>query len=178
MDRFGVCFRIRQTEANLNRIIFRFFSYSFAKQKPSLVLCCLMDSEISPQTKKQSYCGLVIIPSWGGVREQKSKVCYWWRLQWKETQKWRGYRQPQTKHILWTFYLIHILGCILGVPCCLIHMFSWPFSSSTEIDDMLRKSTNLLLTRTLNSGLQNLIKKPHIGLTEVSTCRNISKLAE
>uniref|UniRef100_A0A8C5GBK1 Exocyst complex component n=1 Tax=Gouania willdenowi TaxID=441366 RepID=A0A8C5GBK1_GOUWI len=39
--------------------------------------------------------------------------------------------------------------------------------SSTEIDDMLRKSTNLLLTRTLNSCLQNLIKKPHIGLTEL-----------
>ena len=39
--------------------------------------------------------------------------------------------------------------------------------SSTEIDDMLRKSTNLLLTRTLSSCLQNLIKKPHIGLTEV-----------
>ncbi|KAM4703866.1 exocyst complex component 6 [Rhinophrynus dorsalis] len=39
--------------------------------------------------------------------------------------------------------------------------------SSTEIDDMLRKSTNLLLTRTLSSGLQALIKKPHIGLTEL-----------
>lgn len=50
---------------------------------------------------------------------------------------------------------------------------SWPPNhkccdlSSTEIDDMLRKSTNLLLTRTLNSCLQNLIKKPHVGLTEV-----------
>nr|XP_023686649.1 exocyst complex component 6 isoform X3 [Paramormyrops kingsleyae] len=39
--------------------------------------------------------------------------------------------------------------------------------SSTEIDDMLRKSTNLLLTRTLSSGLQSLIRKPHIGLTEL-----------
>ncbi|MBN3290019.1 CP26A protein, partial [Polypterus senegalus] len=39
--------------------------------------------------------------------------------------------------------------------------------SSTEIDDMLRKSTNLLLTRTLSCCLQNLIKKPHIGLTEI-----------
>ncbi|XP_062352164.1 exocyst complex component 6 isoform X3 [Cinclus cinclus] len=39
--------------------------------------------------------------------------------------------------------------------------------SSTEIDDMLRKSTNLLLTRTLSSCLQNLIKKPHMGLTEL-----------
>ncbi|XP_044276602.1 exocyst complex component 6 isoform X12 [Varanus komodoensis] len=38
--------------------------------------------------------------------------------------------------------------------------------SSTEIDDMLRKATNLLLTRTLSSCLQNLIKKPHMGLTE------------
>lgn len=33
---------------------------------------------------------------------------------------------------------------------------------------MLRKSTNLLLTRTLSGCLQNLIRKPHIGLTEVS----------
>eukprot|EP00063_Salmo_salar_P067783 XP_014042618.1 PREDICTED: exocyst complex component 6-like [Salmo salar] len=32
---------------------------------------------------------------------------------------------------------------------------------------MLRKSTNLLLTRTLSGCLQNLIKKPHIGLTEL-----------
>uniref|UniRef100_A0AAR2LV09 Exocyst complex component n=1 Tax=Pygocentrus nattereri TaxID=42514 RepID=A0AAR2LV09_PYGNA len=39
--------------------------------------------------------------------------------------------------------------------------------SSTEIDDMLRKSANLLLTRTLSGCLQNLIKKPHIGLTEL-----------
>ncbi|XP_044276595.1 exocyst complex component 6 isoform X5 [Varanus komodoensis] len=39
--------------------------------------------------------------------------------------------------------------------------------SSTEIDDMLRKATNLLLTRTLSSCLQNLIKKPHMGLTEL-----------
>ncbi|XP_058261655.1 exocyst complex component 6 isoform X1 [Hemibagrus wyckioides] len=39
--------------------------------------------------------------------------------------------------------------------------------SSTEIDDMLRKSTNLLLTRTLSGCLQNLIRKPHIGLTEL-----------
>ncbi|XP_053438699.1 exocyst complex component 6 isoform X4 [Nycticebus coucang] len=39
--------------------------------------------------------------------------------------------------------------------------------SSTEIDDMLRKSTNLLLTRTLSSCLLNLIRKPHIGLTEL-----------
>lgn len=44
---------------------------------------------------------------------------------------------------------------------------TFPFSS-TEIDDMLRKSTNLLLTRTLSGCLQNLIRKPHIGLTEVS----------
>ncbi|KAM5237156.1 exocyst complex component 6 isoform 4-T4 [Ctenodactylus gundi] len=39
--------------------------------------------------------------------------------------------------------------------------------SSTEVDDMLRKSTNLLLTRTLSSCLLSLIKKPHIGLTEL-----------
>uniref|UniRef100_A0A8C2KD17 Exocyst complex component n=1 Tax=Cyprinus carpio TaxID=7962 RepID=A0A8C2KD17_CYPCA len=46
------------------------------------------------------------------------------------------------------------------------HVYPQSFSS-TEIDDMLRKSTNLLLTRTLSSCLQNLIKKPHIGLTEL-----------
>uniref|UniRef100_A0A4W4G6L1 Exocyst complex component n=1 Tax=Electrophorus electricus TaxID=8005 RepID=A0A4W4G6L1_ELEEL len=39
--------------------------------------------------------------------------------------------------------------------------------SSTEVDDMLRKSTNLLLTRTLSGCLHNLIRKPHIGLTEL-----------
>ncbi|XP_044518971.1 exocyst complex component 6B isoform X4 [Gracilinanus agilis] len=38
--------------------------------------------------------------------------------------------------------------------------------SSTEVDDMIRKSTNLLLTRTLSSSLQNVIKRRNVGLTE------------
>ncbi|GAB1290998.1 Exocyst complex component 6B [Apodemus speciosus] len=44
--------------------------------------------------------------------------------------------------------------------------------SSTEVDDMIRKSTNLLLTRTLSNSLQNVIKRKNIGLTEgkVSLC--------
>lgn len=45
---------------------------------------------------------------------------------------------------------------------------SWEFFfSSTEVDDMIRKSTNLLLTRTLSNSLQNVIKRKNIGLTEV-----------
>ncbi|KAG8535044.1 hypothetical protein GDO81_029589, partial [Engystomops pustulosus] len=39
--------------------------------------------------------------------------------------------------------------------------------SSTEVDDMIRKSTNLLLTRTLSNCLQNIIKRKNVGLTEV-----------
>ncbi|KAM9330312.1 exocyst complex component 6B [Gastrophryne carolinensis] len=39
--------------------------------------------------------------------------------------------------------------------------------SSTEVDDMIRKSTNLLLTRTLSNCLQNVIKKKTAGLTEL-----------
>ncbi|XP_041073945.1 exocyst complex component 6B isoform X4 [Polyodon spathula] len=39
--------------------------------------------------------------------------------------------------------------------------------SSTEIDDMIRKSTNLLLARTLSNCLQNVIKKRNVGLTEL-----------
>ncbi|XP_055522293.1 exocyst complex component 6B-like [Leucoraja erinacea] len=39
--------------------------------------------------------------------------------------------------------------------------------SSTEVDDMIRKSTNLLMTRTLSNCLQNVIKKQHVGLTEL-----------
>ncbi|XP_054845918.1 exocyst complex component 6B isoform X2 [Eublepharis macularius] len=39
--------------------------------------------------------------------------------------------------------------------------------SSTEVDDMIRKSTNLLLTRTLSHCLQNVIKKRNVGLTEL-----------
>ncbi|KAM6346327.1 exocyst complex component 6B isoform 2-T2 [Podargus strigoides] len=38
--------------------------------------------------------------------------------------------------------------------------------SSTEVDDMIRKSTNLLLTRTLSNCLQNVIKRRNVGLTE------------
>lgn len=34
---------------------------------------------------------------------------------------------------------------------------------------MIRKSTNLLLTRTLASGLQSLVNKPSLGLTEVGS---------
>ncbi|XP_071982494.1 exocyst complex component 6B isoform X2 [Engystomops pustulosus] len=39
--------------------------------------------------------------------------------------------------------------------------------SSTEVDDMIRKSTNLLLTRTLSNCLQNIIKRKNVGLTEL-----------
>ncbi|KAM6949399.1 exocyst complex component 6B [Aplochiton taeniatus] len=39
--------------------------------------------------------------------------------------------------------------------------------SSTEIDDMIRKSTNLLLTRTLNHCLTYVIKKNNVGLVEL-----------
>ncbi|XP_014344915.1 exocyst complex component 6B isoform X1 [Latimeria chalumnae] len=39
--------------------------------------------------------------------------------------------------------------------------------SSTEIDDMIRKSTNLLLSRTLSNCLQAVIKKKNVGLTEL-----------
>ncbi|XP_076812574.1 exocyst complex component 6B-like isoform X2 [Clavelina lepadiformis] len=39
--------------------------------------------------------------------------------------------------------------------------------SSTEVDDMIRKSANLLLTRTLASGLQLLVAKRSLGLAEL-----------
>uniref|UniRef100_A0A8C3T3U4 Exocyst complex component n=1 Tax=Chelydra serpentina TaxID=8475 RepID=A0A8C3T3U4_CHESE len=39
--------------------------------------------------------------------------------------------------------------------------------SSTEVDDMIRKSTNLLLTRMLSNCLQNVIKRRNTGLTEL-----------
>uniref|UniRef100_A0AAZ3QQ95 Exocyst complex component n=1 Tax=Oncorhynchus tshawytscha TaxID=74940 RepID=A0AAZ3QQ95_ONCTS len=41
------------------------------------------------------------------------------------------------------------------------------FFSSTEIDDVIRKSTNLLLTRTLSSCLQYAMKKKNVGLAEL-----------
>ncbi|KAL4231929.1 Exocyst complex component 6 [Mactra antiquata] len=39
--------------------------------------------------------------------------------------------------------------------------------SHTEIDDMIRKSTNLLLTRTLSACLSSLIKKPNLSLLQL-----------
>ncbi|XP_060593248.1 exocyst complex component 6B-like isoform X2 [Ruditapes philippinarum] len=39
--------------------------------------------------------------------------------------------------------------------------------SHTEIDDMIRKSTNLLLTRTLSGCLSNLIKMPNLSLLQL-----------
>lgn len=39
--------------------------------------------------------------------------------------------------------------------------------SQTEVDDMMRKSTNLLLTRTLSSCLTTLIQKPSVGLLQL-----------
>lgn len=63
---------------------------------------------------------------------------------------------------------LHVYLVILYAVFICFQSISFFFCSSTEIDDMLRKSTNLLLSRTLSSCLQNLIKKPHIGLTEVS----------
>ena len=59
----------------------------------------------------------------------------------------------------WCIYLwVCVLMCMF-VPVC-VH-------SSTEIDDMIRKSTNLLLTRTLSHCLQYAIKKKNVGLAEV-----------
>lgn len=42
------------------------------------------------------------------------------------------------------------------------------FFSHTEIDDMIRKSTNLLLTRTLSGCLSSLIKRPDLSLLQVT----------
>ncbi|KAL5020900.1 hypothetical protein ScPMuIL_000055 [Solemya velum] len=39
--------------------------------------------------------------------------------------------------------------------------------SHTEIDDMIRKSTNILLTRTLSGCLSSLIKRPHLTLLQL-----------
>lgn len=39
--------------------------------------------------------------------------------------------------------------------------------SSAEVDDVIRKSIDLLLTRTLSNSLQNVIKRQNIGLTEL-----------
>lgn len=53
----------------------------------------------------------------------------------------------------------------------IVYVFTFFFgSSSTEIDDMIRKSTNLLLTRTLSHCLQYAIKKKNVGLAEVRYC--------
>ncbi|XP_034020974.1 exocyst complex component 6B-like [Thalassophryne amazonica] len=58
-----------------------------------------------------------------------------------------------------------------GRKCCcsLIdhRLFYLCVLSSTEVDDMIRKSTNLLLTRTLSHCLQYAIKKKNVGLAEL-----------
>ena len=41
------------------------------------------------------------------------------------------------------------------------------FFSQTEKEDMVRKSTNLLLTRTLSGCLATLIKRPGLGLLQL-----------
>lgn len=84
------------------------------------------------------------------------------------------HRRYTTLCSLATRILLHILSPWTVVSSlCNCQVFC--VSSSTEIDDMLRKSTNLLLTRTLSSCLQNLIKKPHIGLTEVRDAHTHSR---
>lgn len=45
--------------------------------------------------------------------------------------------------------------------------------SHTEIDDMIRKSTNLLLTRTLGSCLSSLIKRRDLTLLQVRAITSI-----
>ena len=42
--------------------------------------------------------------------------------------------------------------------------------SHTEIDDMIRKSANQLLTRTLGGCLSSLIKRPNLSLLQVRCC--------
>lgn len=39
--------------------------------------------------------------------------------------------------------------------------------SQGEVDDMIRKSTNLLLTRTFTGCLSSVFRKPSLGLTQV-----------
>lgn len=56
---------------------------------------------------------------------------------------------------------------ILSAECFAKSLFTILLFSSTEVDDMIRKSTNLLLTRTLSNCLQNVIKRKNVGLTEV-----------
>uniref|UniRef100_A0A8C4H9P3 Exocyst complex component n=1 Tax=Dicentrarchus labrax TaxID=13489 RepID=A0A8C4H9P3_DICLA len=56
------------------------------------------------------------------------------------------------------FMDLGVCSCIFVCVCVL---------SSTEVDDMIRKSTNLLLTRTLSHCLQYAIKKKNVGLAEL-----------
>ncbi|KAI1303067.1 Exocyst complex component 6B [Halotydeus destructor] len=52
------------------------------------------------------------------------------------------------------------------IVCC--HQFSQDLNSSqTEIENMVRRSTNLLLTRTLSECLSELIKNPNLGLLQL-----------
>ncbi|KAG1678663.1 Exocyst complex component 6B [Nymphon striatum] len=54
----------------------------------------------------------------------------------------------------------------LGLRCTNNPILEYLFSH-TEVDDMVRKSTNFLLTRTLSGCLSSLIKKPNLGLLQL-----------
>jgi hypothetical protein len=46
-------------------------------------------------------------------------------------------------------------------------MFIFFFYSQAEVDDMIRKSTNLLLTRSFSGCLSSLFRKPSLALLQV-----------
>lgn len=65
----------------------------------------------------------------------------------------------------WKKSLLHSHRLSRSLRLCIYYVCV--FLSSTEVDDMIRKSTNLLLTRTLSHCLQYAIKKKNVGLAEV-----------
>jgi hypothetical protein len=78
--------------------------------------------------------------------------------------------------ILWYFCIYSIFGDIVSNHTCIAIIFYQVHEifciisllySQAEVDDMVRKSTNLLLTRSFSGCLSSLFRKPSLALLQV-----------
>jgi len=59
-------------------------------------------------------------------------------------------------------------GLLMAFSGCFAALhYKWPTYSRTEVDDLIRKFTNVLLTRTLGGCMASLIRRPCLTLLQV-----------
>lgn len=88
-------------------------------------------------------------------------------LQTQQKPLWGMERKTAFAESLLYCSFVGVRACVCACVYKCVYLPPNVHLSSTEVDDMIRKSTNLLLTRTLSHCLHYGIKKKNVGLAEV-----------